>query len=70
MSWLKRNEPLVAAALIMIALVTGWLLMPRLMLAVSGGGRFLGLAIALAFILAFFAVLWLRGRHQRRIKGN
>ncbi|HWT31594.1 MAG TPA: hypothetical protein VN240_11285 [Propylenella sp.] len=70
MSWLKRNEPLVAAALIMTALVTGWLLMPRLMLGVSGGGRFLGLAIALAFILAFFAVLWLRARHQRRIKGN
>jgi hypothetical protein len=70
MSWLKRNEPLVAAALIMTALVAGWLLMPRLMLAVSRGGRFVGLAIALAFILAFFAVLWLRARHQRRIKGN
>ena len=70
MSWLKRNEPLVAAALIMTALVTGWLLMPRLMLAVSGGGRFLGLGIALAFILAFFAVLLLRARHQRRVKGT
>ena len=70
MSWLKRNEPLVAAAIIMIALVTGWLLMPRLMLMVSGGGRFLGLAIALAFILAFFALLWLRARQQRRLKGD
>ena len=70
MEWLKRNEPLVAAALIMTALVAGWLLMPRLMLMISGGGRFLGLAIALAFILAFFALLWLRARQQRRIKGD
>ena len=70
MGWLKRHEPAVAAAIIMIALVAGWLIMPRLMLMVSGGGRFLGLAVALAFILAFFAVLWLRARHQRRIKGN
>ena len=70
MHWLKRHEPLVASALIMVALIAGWLVMPRLMLMVSGGGPFLGVAIAIALMLAFFAVLWLRARQQRRIKGD
>ena len=66
MSWLKRHENAVAAAIIMIVVVAGWLIMPRIMLAASRGGPVAGLAIAAAFILAFFAVLWLRARHQRR----
>jgi hypothetical protein len=60
-------EPLVAAAIIMIAVVAGWLLMPRIMLLASGGGPVAGLVIAILFMLAFFAVLWLRSRHQRRL---
>jgi hypothetical protein len=40
--------------------------MPRVMRAVSGGGPVAGIAVALVFILAFFAVLWLRARQQRR----
>ena len=70
MHWLKRHEPLVASALMMVALIAGWLVMPKLMLMVSGGGPFLGVAVAIAFMLAFFAVLWLRARQQRRIKGD
>jgi hypothetical protein len=66
MHWLKRHENVVAAAIIMIVVVTGWLVMPRIMLAASGGGPAAGLAIAAIFILAFFGVLWLRARHQRR----
>lgn len=50
----------------MIAMIGGWLAMPRLMLLVSDGGPAVGIAVALAFILSFFAVLWLRARHQRR----
>jgi len=65
-----RYAPLIASALIMIATVAGWLAMPRLMLAVSGGGPWAGVAVAILFILAFFAVLWLRARHQRRINGG
>ena len=67
MAWLKRHEPFVAAALIMAAVTGGWLLMPRIMLLVSGGGPLAGVAVAVAFILAFFAVLWLRARRQRRL---
>ena len=68
MSWLKRNEPLIASAIIIAAVVVGWLMMPRLMHMVSGGGPLMGLALALAFILAFFGVLWLRARRQRRLE--
>lgn len=70
MSWLKRYEPFIAAAIIMVAVTVGWLLMPRIMLLVSGGGPLAGVAVAIAFILAFFAVLWLRARRQRRIRGD
>lgn len=70
MAWLRRYEPFLAAAAIMAAVVAGWLLMPQLMLLVSGGGPLAGLAVAIAFILAFFAVLWLRARWQRRAQGD
>lgn len=66
MAWLKRHENVVAAAVIMIVVVAGWLFMPRIMRAASGAGPVAGLAIAGVFILAFFGVLWLRARHQRR----
>ncbi len=62
----RRYEPLIAAALIMLATGAGWFLMPRLMLLVSGGGPIVGAFVAILFILAFFGVLWLRARHQRR----
>ena len=58
--------PFVAAALIMAAIAGLFLLMPRIMLAVSGGGQFVGILVAILFMLALFAVLWLRARHQRR----
>jgi Flp pilus assembly protein TadB len=61
-----RRGPLVAAAIILVVVVAGWLVMPRIMLMVSGGGPLAGVAVAIAFMLAFFAVLWLRARHQRR----
>jgi hypothetical protein len=70
MSWFRRHEPLIAAAVIMAAVTVGWLFMPRLMLLVSGGGRLVGVAVAVAFMLAFFAVLWLRARRQRRFEGD
>ena len=65
-----RYSPLIASALILLAVTGGWLLMPRIMLAVSGGGPLAILSVAVAFVMAFFAVLWLRARHQRRIQGD
>ena len=66
MAWLKRHEALIAAAIIMAVMVAGWLMMPLIMLMVSGGGPFAGIAVAIAFMLVLFAVLWLRARRQRR----
>jgi len=65
-----RRGPFIASAVIMVVVVAGWLVMPRIMLMVSGGGPIAGVAVAILFILAFFAVLWLRARHQRRLKRN
>jgi hypothetical protein len=65
-----RYQPFVAAGLIMLALAAGFLTMPRLMLAASAGGPLAGAAIAVLFVLALFAVLWLRARHQRRSDGG
>jgi hypothetical protein len=60
--------PVVAAAVILVVVIAGWFAMPHIMLLVSeaGGGPLAGTAVAIAFILAFFGVLWLRARHQRR----
>jgi uncharacterized membrane protein len=66
----ETRSALVAAAIILAAVCAGWLLMPRLMLLVSGGGPIAGVLVAIGFILAFFAVLWLRARHQRRREGR
>ena len=66
----SRTAPAIAAAVILLAFVCGWLIMPRLMLAVSGGGPLVGALLAILFMLAFFAVLWLRARHQRRFNRN
>ena len=62
-----RRGAMIASAAIIVAVMAGWLAMPKIMRMVSGGGPLVGVAVALAFILAFFAVLWLRARYQRRI---
>ena len=59
---------MIAAAIIMVVTVAGWFAMPKIMLLVSGGGPYVGIAVAILFMLSFFAVLWLRARHQRRIQ--
>ncbi len=66
----RRYEPLIAAAVIMIVFGGAWFVMPRIMLLVSGGGPVVGVLVAIAFMLTFFGVLWLRARHQRRLNGE
>jgi hypothetical protein len=63
---IERRNAMIAAALILVATTAGWFAMPKIMLLVSGGGPFVGLAVAILFMLSFFAVLWLRARYQRR----
>jgi hypothetical protein len=61
-----RRNAFIASAIIIVVVMAGWLAMPRIMLMVSGGGPYVGMAVAIAFMLAFFAVLWLRALYQRR----
>jgi Flp pilus assembly protein TadB len=56
---------MIAAALILVITTAGWFAMPKIMLLVSGGGPLVGAAVAILFMLSFFAVLWLRARYQR-----
>ena len=64
----EARGAMIAAAVIMIVTVAGWFAIPKIMLLISGGGPFVGMAVAILFMLAFFAVLWLRARHQRRMQ--
>ena len=64
---LKGNTAaLIAAAIIMIAVLAIMLAMPKIMALVTWAGPFGGIAVAVAFMLAFFGVFWLRSRAQNR----
>ena len=61
-----KTAALIAAAIIMIAVFAIMLAMPKIMALVSGAGPFGGIAVAVAFMLAFFGVFWLRSRVQKK----
>ncbi|SER38473.1 hypothetical protein SAMN05216548_11714 [Faunimonas pinastri] len=63
---LKRYEPFIAAAILMLVIFFGMLFMPRIMLAISGAGPFVATGVAVAFMLILFVALWLRSLQQRR----
>lgn len=62
----QNTGPPIAAAIIMAAVFAITLAMPKIMALVSQTGPFGGIAVAIAFILAFFGVFWLRGRSQKK----
>ena len=64
---LKGNTAaLIAAAIIMTAVFAIMLAMPKIMALVSWAGPFGGIAVAVAFMLAFFGIFWLRSRAQKK----
>ena len=63
----QKTAPLIAAAIIMITVFAIVLAMPKIMALVSRTGPFGGIAVAIAFMLAFFGVFWLRSRAQKRL---
>ena len=68
---LKGNTAaLIAAAIIMTAVFAIMLAMPKIMALVSWAGPFGGIAVAVAFMLAFFGVFWLRSRAQKKPDAN
>ncbi|VVT05586.1 hypothetical protein [Rhizobium sp. EC-SD404] len=60
-----RNSAL-AAAVIMAFVGLGFFVMPPLMMQLSEVSPWLAYAVAIVFVLAFFAIFWLRARQQRR----
>lgn len=60
-----RNSAL-AAAVIMAFVGLGFFVMPPLMMQLSEVTPWLAYAVAIVFVLAFFAIFWLRARQQRR----
>lgn len=60
-----RNSA-IAAAVILVVAGLGFFVMPAIMLSLSDVSPWLSYTVAIVFVLAFFAVFWLRGRHQRR----
>lgn len=60
-----RNSA-IAAAIILVVAGVGFFVMPDLMITLSEISPWLAYAVAVVFVLAFFAVFWLRGRYQRR----
>jgi len=62
----QKTAPAIAAALILIAVFAVMLAMPKIMALVSWAGPFGGIALAVAVMLAFVGVFWLRSRAQKR----
>lgn len=61
----NRNSA-IAAAILLAVFGLGAFYMPTIMLAVGNLSTVAAAFIAVAFVLAFFAVFWLRGRSQKR----
>jgi protein-S-isoprenylcysteine O-methyltransferase Ste14 len=60
-----RNSALAAAA-ILAFVGLGFFVMPPLMIQLSEISTWLAYGVAIVFVLAFFAIFWLRARQQRR----
>ncbi len=61
----NRNSA-IAAAILLAVFGLGAFYMPTVMLAVGNLSTVVAALIAIAFVLAFFGVFWLRGRSQKR----
>ena len=62
----KTRHAAVAAAWIMIIFGVTAFFLPKIMLAVGNYSTVAAGFVAVLFVLAFFAVFWLRGRSQRK----
>ncbi|MEQ8482651.1 MAG: hypothetical protein RIC18_18535 [Hoeflea sp.] len=59
----------IAAAIILGATGLVFYFMPAMMMALSEVSPWLSYALAIAFVLAFFAVFWLRSKRQSKDSG-
>ncbi|MDF1609207.1 phage holin family protein [Hoeflea sp. YIM 152468] len=56
----------IAAAVILGATGLAFYFMPSMMIALAEISPWLSYAVGIAFVLAFFAVFWLRGKRQQK----
>ena len=62
----SNRSSAIAAAIILFGTGLVFYLMPSMMMSLSEISPWLSYALAIFFVLAFFAVFWLRGRRQRK----
>lgn len=62
----KDKRSAIAAAVILLVVGFGFYLMPSVMNWLATFSPWLSYSVAILFVLAFFAIFWLRGRHQSK----
>ncbi|MEP3304512.1 MAG: hypothetical protein ABJN75_07370 [Hoeflea sp.] len=62
----SNRSSAIAAAVILIVTGLVFYYMPAMMMSLSEISPWLSYALAIAFVLAFFAIFWLRGKRQKR----
>lgn len=62
----NNRSAAIAAALILLAAGIGFTVLPSIMLWLGDFSPWLAAGFGTVFVLAFFAVFWLRARHQRK----
>lgn len=66
----SNRSAAIAAAVILLGTGLVFYFMPAMMMSLSEISPWLSYALATFFVLAFFAVFWLRGRRQRKDENN
>ena len=66
----ETRSSVVAAAVLMLVFGLGAYFLPDVVIAAGSVSPYVGGAIAVVFVAAFFLVFWLRGRARRRGDGS
>lgn len=66
----SNRSSAIAAAVILLGTGLVFYFMPAMMMSLSEISPWLSYAVGIFFVLAFFAVFWLRGRRQRKDQNN
>lgn len=65
----EDKKSALAAALILVFVAFGLMAMPKLVIGLADSvSPYAGVALALAFILAPFVILWIRSKYQHKAK--
>ena len=62
----KKNNPAIAAAVILIGFGVLAYFVPSIMLALGERSQIVAVIFPIVFVMAFFAVFWLRSKRQKK----